>query len=205
MSRTHGDIYSASASTVRLPRYFRVLRELLFNDRMRISSAELASLLGIAPSQVRQDLGRFNIHGSRGYGYNVKLLYTEISKALGAGEGYTAILITGGVAAGTSVSDSVFAGRGVTLLACFGDNPSGGALPLSQAERFCADNRVNIAVIAVPDETCAAIAPLISRLKVDGVWNLTSHIFETGLPTVNLSVGDSLMELCYRIKNLRED
>ena len=38
----------------RLPRYFRYLRELIRNGKMRVSSSELASLMHVTASQIRE-------------------------------------------------------------------------------------------------------------------------------------------------------
>ena len=97
MSRqNYGYLYGSAGK--RYPRYFRCLRELLMNGVMKVSSAELADRLGLTPSQVRTDLNGFDGAGQQGYGYNVKLLYTEISRELGAGDGMTAVIIGGSTA-----------------------------------------------------------------------------------------------------------
>ncbi|MBR5590371.1 MAG: redox-sensing transcriptional repressor Rex, partial [Anaerotignum sp.] len=67
----------------RLPRYYRYLGDLLESDITRISSKELSAKMNITASQIRQDLNNFGGFGQQGYGYNVKMLYTEISRELG--------------------------------------------------------------------------------------------------------------------------
>ena len=52
----------------RLPRYFRYLRELLREGKMRISSGELSSLMNVTASQIRQDLNCFGGFGQQRYG-----------------------------------------------------------------------------------------------------------------------------------------
>ena len=63
----------------RLPRYYRYLRELLTQGRTRISSGELAGMMRVTASQIRQDLNCFGGFGQQGYGYNVNYLYARIS------------------------------------------------------------------------------------------------------------------------------
>ncbi|MBQ8415688.1 MAG: hypothetical protein IJX13_02130, partial [Clostridia bacterium] len=67
----------------RLPRYFRYLRELIRQGKMRISSGELSEIMGVTASQIRQDLNCFGGFGQQGYGYNVNYLYAKISELLG--------------------------------------------------------------------------------------------------------------------------
>lgn len=101
----------------RYPRYFRVLRTLLVNGIMKVSSVELARHLNITPSTVRADLNRFSGVGQQGYGYNVKLLYTGISRELGAGDNMSAVIIGGDAAFAKRLAER-FEGRGVTV-SCF--------------------------------------------------------------------------------------
>ena len=63
----------------RLPRYYRFLGELLKNNINRISSRELAELMSLTASQIRQDLNCFGGFGQQGYGYNVEALLSEIA------------------------------------------------------------------------------------------------------------------------------
>ena len=82
LSPQSADNKVSNATIKRLPRYFRYLRDLLNNDILRISSGDLAKLMGITPSQVRQDFNAFGDFGQQGYGYNVKFLYTQVSRIL---------------------------------------------------------------------------------------------------------------------------
>ena len=49
-----------SAVIRRLPRYHRCLGELLRANKLRISSAELAKIMDVTASQIRQDQADFN-------------------------------------------------------------------------------------------------------------------------------------------------
>ena len=74
-----GKAVSVSPMVIRrLPRYFLYLRELIRSGRMRISSNELAKMMHVTASQIRQDLNHFGGFGQQGYGYNVESLYVEI-------------------------------------------------------------------------------------------------------------------------------
>ena len=77
----------------RLPRYYRYLRELITQGRMRISSGELSAMMNVTASQIRQDLNCFGGFGQQGYGYNVNYLFAKISEILGVGAGFHAVII----------------------------------------------------------------------------------------------------------------
>ena len=80
----------------RLPRYYRYLRELITQGKMRISSGELSQLMNVTASQIRQDLNCFGGFGQQGYGYNVNYLFARISEILGVGAGFHAVIIGAG-------------------------------------------------------------------------------------------------------------
>ena len=80
----------------RLPRYYRYLRELITQGRMRISSGELSAMMNVTASQIRQDLNCFGGFGQQGYGYNVNYLFAKISEILGVGAGFHAVIIGAG-------------------------------------------------------------------------------------------------------------
>lgn len=66
----------------RLPKYYRYLSNLQADGRDKISSSELARMMGTTASQVRQDFNCFGGFGQQGIGYKVDVLLTEIGKLL---------------------------------------------------------------------------------------------------------------------------
>ncbi len=194
----------------RLPRYYRYLRELLSENVLRISSGELASLMGVTASQIRQDLNCFGDFGQQGYGYSVKRLFGEISSILGADKAYNAVIVGAGNLGKALASSSVFGNRGVILKALFDvDEAVIGAeinrLPvydMKDIDRYFAENRVDIAVLTVPKSEATGTAERLRGLGVGGIWNFTGVELGTinGIPALNMHMGDMLMTLCYKIK-----
>lgn len=194
----------------RLPRYYRYLRELITQGRMRISSGELSAMMNVTASQIRQDLNCFGGFGQQGYGYNVNYLFAKISEILGVGAGYHAVIIGAGDLGRALVHLSMFEKRGVDILAMFdtGEGMSGECvagvevLPLDKLEEFCAEG-VDIAVITCPKEQVRDIAArLVSCRGVKGIWNYMG--VELGyspqeIVVENVHLGDSLMILNYKI------
>ena len=81
----------------RLPKYYRYSRALRADGRDKISSSELAHMMGTTASQVRQDFNCFGGFGQQGIGYKVDVLRAEIGKLLfGDGERLPTILIGAG-------------------------------------------------------------------------------------------------------------
>ena len=81
----------------RLPKYYRYLTNLSADGKDKISSSELAHMMGTTASQVRQDFNCFGGFGQQGIGYKVDVLLTEIGKLLfGNGELLPTVLIGAG-------------------------------------------------------------------------------------------------------------
>ena len=55
----------------RLPKYYRYLTNLSADGKDKISSSELAHMMGTTASQVRQDFNCFGGFGQQGIGYKV--------------------------------------------------------------------------------------------------------------------------------------
>ncbi len=183
-----------SLGAKRLPRYFRTLRECLINGENKISSIELAGRLGVTPSQVRADLNKYSGAGHVGYGYNVKTLYTEISRDLGVGDGMTAAMI--GIAPDNLPYLSLWLeGRGISDTRCI---PNDENIYNEVAKLEC-----DVALV-IHYENKEKMLSALRESKVRGVWNLTQSDLDLDIPTVNLPIGDILSALMYEIKNQKK-
>ncbi len=206
----------SSAVIKRLPRYFRYLRELLEAGRMRISSSELSKMMNVTASQIRQDLNCFGGFGQQGYGYNVKYLYGKISEILGVDKEYRAVIVGAGHLGLALVGSPMFSKRGVTLTALFDNSPSIigkdiGQLhvyDVSELERYITDNDIDIAVLTLPRAYALETAKKLANLGIKGIWNFTNvelQFDDLGTVVQNVHIGDSLMQLTYRIGTGEEE
>ena len=202
----------SSAVIKRLPRYFRYLRELLEAGRMRISSGELSKMMHVTASQIRQDLNCFGGFGQQGYGYNVKYLYTKISEILGVEEHYRAVIIGAGHLGLALVGSPMFSKRGVTLTALFDNSPDiigreYGSLHVydtADLETYIRENKIDIAVLTLPRSYAKETAERLAALGIRGIWNFTNvelDLAGLGITVQNVHIGDSLMQLTYRVRN----
>lgn len=197
----------------RLPRYFRYLRVLLSEEKLRISSGELAEMMNVTASQIRQDLNCFGDFGHQGYGYNVPYLYRQISELLGVTSGFRAIIIGAGKLGQALSASPVFTKRGVEVVALFDNNDSiiGNSikgkkiLHIDTLEDFCKNNKVDIAVLTLPADKTENIVSKVLDCKIKGIWNYTSYdILPEEHPDItvqNVHMGDSLMMLCFDLHN----
>ncbi len=198
----------------RLPRYFRYLRELLREGKMRISSGELSTLMNVTASQIRQDLNCFGGFGQQGYGYNVNYLYAKICEILGVGAGLNAIVIGIGDLGRALVRSSMFEKRGVDIIGLFDISPdligksfgSLSVLHMDALQDFCEQHHVDFAVLTVPKPVALDVANELIRLDVRGLWNFTGvELPDNNIIVENVHLGDSLMTLNYKLCADRKD
>lgn len=199
----------------RLPRYFRYLTDLLKVDIKRISSKELSERMGITASQIRQDLNCFGGFGQQGYGYNVESLYKEIGKILGVDKRFNTIIIGAGNMGNALANYSNFQKRGYDLIGVFDINPDRVGkeikglkiLHIDQLENFIKQNKVDIAILTVPNPIISEVAEKVVALGVRGIWNFSPQDLKLSGNTVieNVHLSDGLMVLGYRLKEMEQD
>ena len=205
----------SSAVIRRLPRYHRYLGDLLRAGEKRISSGELAKLMNVTASQIRQDLNCFGGFGQQGYGYNITFLYNKISELLGVTEGYNAVIIGAGNLGKALAATHMFERRGVNRVAMFDVDPEMVGTEIhgvpvyhvSELGQFCKENNVHIGVLTVPKEVAYEVTDVIIAAGVKGIWNFANMELKVSAPGViveNIHLGDSLMALCYEIKTSNE-
>ena len=194
----------------RLPRYFRYLRELIRQGKMRISSGEFSAMMNVTASQIRQDLNCFGGFGQQGYGYNVNYLYARICELLGVGAGFCAVVIGAGDLGRALVRSPMFEKRGVDILAMFDvdealiDRTVGGIMirDMETLGEFLREIPVDMAVLTLPKDQATEVADLLVQCGVRGFWNFTGKelSFEDRSVVVeNVHLGDSLMILNYKL------
>ena len=206
----------SSAVIKRLPRYFRYLRILIREGKMRISSAELSRRMNITASQIRQDLNCFGGFGQQGYGYNVTYLYARICELLGVSAGFQAVIIGGGNLGRALAKNEMFEKRGVDVVAIFDvDEALVGTtvndipiLHIDEFERYAATHTVDMAVLTLPKAQALEMAQRIAETAIGGIWNFTGQELDSidgNLIVENVHLGDSLMTLNYRLNSRNKE
>ena len=201
----------------RLPKYYRHLTNLSVDGKEKISSSELAHMMGTTASQVRQDFNCFGGFGQQGIGYKVDVLRAEIGKLLfGDGERLPTILIGAGHL-GSAVSSFISRDtNGYTLLGVFDINPElvGKEMcgvpiyPLQELESFCNEHHPIVAVLCVPRQSAVDLSGELVRLGIQGFWNFSHYDLSLDFPDVvveNVHLSDSLMTLCYNVTELERE
>ena len=197
----------------RLPKYYRYLTNLSADGKDKISSSELAHMMGTTASQVRQHSQRRYASSNQGIGYKVDVLRAEIGNLLfGDGEKLPTILVGAG-RLGSAVSSFISRdANGYKLLGVFDVNPDligkkmcgVPILPLSDLDKFCAEHHPEVAVLCVPRQSAMDLAGELVNQGIKGFWNFSHYDLSVEYPDVtveNVHLGDSLMSLGYRLRN----
>lgn len=200
----------------RLPRYHRFLGDLLARGILRISSKELADLMQLTASQIRQDFNCFGGFGQQGYGYNVELLHNEIGNILGLRNETASILIGAGDLGKTVAKQMELRPRGFRLIGIFDIAPDIIGTQLvglsiqnpAQLGPFCRRHHPKVAVICIPKDAAAGLADRLVKLGIIGFWNFSSYDFtyhHSNVIAVNMHLGDSLMTLSYMLNHMNNE
>ena len=199
----------SKAVIARLPRYYRYLRELIEEEKDRISSEELSRRMGSTASQIRQDLNHFGGFGTTGYGYNVKELYQEIARILGADEPMNLIVIGAGNLGRAIVKYQGFQKQGFYFTAMFdvnekifGENVNGVEIyNMAELDNFVTNQKVDIVALTVPKEVSKGISTHLYELGIRYFWNFSHTDLELPSDAIikNVHLLDSLLELSYSI------
>lgn len=196
----------------RLPRYYRHLSQLLEGNIDRISSNELAQRMHITASQVRQDLNNFGGFGQQGYGYNVKMLHSEIGNILGLGQELSCVLVGAGNLGHAVANYTNFERRGFKIKAIFDNKPDvigteiNGLIvqPVHLLTTFIQEHEIKIAMLTLPATSVKELIDDIVEAGVKGIWNFSYLDVEvpSNVALVNVHLSDSLMTLAYKLNEI---
>lgn len=200
----------------RLPRYYRYARELFGNDVLRISSTELAAMMDVTASQIRQDLSHIGQFGQQGYGYNIKDLYSGLGEVLGLTDGFSVVIIGMSEQGAALAVSPMFTYRGIKLRGLFDYDASIGreingltVMPIFTLKDFCAENIIDIAVLCVPKEQAAEACAMAINASISAIWNLTGEELRPDRASENviiqnLNLSDRFFALCASLNQAKE-
>lgn len=111
------------ATVERLPGYLRVLLDLDQQGVARVSSTELAEAAGVQPALLRRDLSHFGSYGTRGVGYEVRLLVRTLGGHVGDGATWRVLVVGVGNMGRALASHLEMVGSGFRLVAAVDNDP----------------------------------------------------------------------------------
>lgn len=165
------------ATVARLPEYLRALHALAERDHDTISSEDLARAAGVNSAKLRKDLSHLGSYGTRGVGYDVRLLIGQIEHVLGLTQRRAVALVGVGNLGHALAGYAGFASRGFRIAALFDADPARvGEIINGLRVHHIADltavvraEDIAIAVIATPAD---AAQPVVDQLVSVGVTSI---------------------------------
>ena len=169
ISRTH---------IMRLLKYKNALKRMKSFGFIKAYSNNLGDAIGITSVQVRKDFSLFSISGSKKGGYNIDDLLEQINKILGKQVSHKVILVGYGKIGKALVNYRGFKNESIDIVAAFDHNiekisrdaPTP-VLPIDEIKDYIIDNKIEIAILTVPDLEAQRMFDVICNAGIRGVLN----------------------------------
>jgi len=166
------------ATVSRLPVYLRSLVDLPAGQET-CSSEQLAAIAGVNSAQVRKDLSYLGSHGTRGVGYNVAELRSQLRQALGLTQDYSVVLIGAGNLGSALANYGGFEVWGFEIAAVLdadtakvGRSVGAHAVEdLDDLESIVRQRGVSIAIIATPSDAAQQVADRVTKAGIRSILN----------------------------------
>ena len=167
------------ATVARLPLYHRVLVNLTDDGIETVSSDALATAAGVSPAKLRKDLSFLGSYGTRGVGYDVHHLLTEIGVELGITLEWPVVVVGVGHLGHALANYAGFASRGFRLAGLIDADPElvgkvVAGIPIQSPARLAAiveSEQISIGVIATPGDAAQQVADALVAAGVRSILN----------------------------------
>lgn len=189
-------------SVKRLSLYLRNLNYLAKGGGEIVSSDELAQDIYVSAAQVRKDLSYFGDFGTRGVGYNVQSLISEIKSVLGLDKKWRVALIGVGRLGSALLNYPGFEEFSFQVSVAFDSDPKKiGKVwkgikveDSSQIEKIIKKEKIKIAIIAVPAPAAQKMVDALIRAGIKAILNFSPRYLS--IPeNVNIKTVDIAIEL----------
>lgn len=167
------------ATVARLPLYLQVLVEAADAGTITLSSDDLAQAAGVNSAKVRKDLSFLGTYGTRGVGYRVAELTSEISQVLGLTDDRPVVITGIGNLGRALASYDGFARRGFRVDALVDADPvKVGTMvgehrieSIDRLDRLVRERGISIAVVATPAEHAQGVADAVVAAGITAILN----------------------------------
>jgi redox-sensing transcriptional repressor len=188
------------ATVARLPVYLRSLYELAAADVTTVSSEGLADLCGVNAAKVRKDLSHLGSYGTRGVGYDVGVLLSQISRELGLTQDWAIAIVGLGNLGHALANYRGFGARGFRIVGLFDADPARigeliDAVPVRHIDELPGVARatpIAIGIIAVPGHVAQQVADRLVDAGVLSILNFAPAVIavpdRVSLRKVDLSI-----------------
>jgi len=163
---------------LRLTKYKRVLYRLKSMGFEKIFSNNLGDPIGVTSSLVRKDFSLMNIPGNKRGGYNIDQLIEHFDKILGKDSTHKAIIVGCGRIGSALIQYEGINKEEISISAGFDKDPESiksdadiPILPLDKLESYIEENKIKVAIIAVPESEALPMFKRLREAHVKGFLN----------------------------------
>jgi len=195
------------ATIARLPVYHRVLTGLAERGVATVSSDELAEASGVNSAKLRKDLSLLRTHGTRGVGYDVEHLLSQIGRELGLSQEWPVVVVGVGNLGRALANYGGFASRGFRLVGLldsdpvrFGELVAGVMVrPVTDLAALAHAEQVAIGVIATPAVAAQQVCDVLVAAGVRSILNFAPAVLSVpdGVDVRKVDLASELQILAY--------
>jgi redox-sensing transcriptional repressor len=167
------------ATVARLPVYLRALTALSDQGTATCSSEELAAATGVNSAKLRKDLSYLGSYGTRGVGYDVAYLRSQIARQIGVTQDWPVVIVGIGNLGHALANYSGFRSRGFRVVALLDADPHRqdeivagvDVRPFRDLDRIVREHGVAIGVIATPAVAAQNVADRMVTAGITSILN----------------------------------
>ena len=163
---------------MRLLKYKNALKRMKSFGFIKAYSNNLGDAIGISAVQVRKDFSLFSISGNKKGGYIIDDLLDRIDDILGKKVSHSIILIGYGKIGKALVNYRGFENESMKIVAAFAHNPEKidrdakpPILPIEELKDYIINNKIEVAILTVPDLEAQRMFDVICNAGIKGVLN----------------------------------
>lgn len=173
---------SNSPAIRRMPAYLHKLLMMRNENKINVSTTELAEYMNIELSVVRKDIMLIGVAGQRRVGYDICELIRSIKNYLGWQDTISAVLIGAGALGAALLGYDDFSHYGFHLSSVFDSDPAkiGTVIrgrkvcDIKDFRKLVSENMPDIAVICVSGSAAQDVADLVVSAGVRYIWNFAN-------------------------------
>ncbi|MCK4796914.1 MAG: redox-sensing transcriptional repressor Rex [Spirochaetes bacterium] len=199
---------------IRLSRYKNSLSRLKSLGFIKVFSDNIADAVGVTPSQVRKDFSIFGIPGNKRGGYLIDDLIRELKRILCKNNINNVVVVGCGNLGNALMKYERFIMEGIKIVAGFDNNDkklneklSIPIYHLDKLQEYIKKNKIEIAIIAVPDSAALSVTDLLVSAGIKGLLNFSSLRLRGGEDTIihNINLQTELESLVYFVNAAKKN
>jgi redox-sensing transcriptional repressor len=202
-------------TTGRLSVYLRCLTFLESQGIKTVSSHHLAERFHLNSAQIRKDLACFGEFGTRGVGYDVSRLKSQLVVTLGIDRTRNVVIVGAGNLGMALADYAGFSSNGFHLVAILDNDPakigrsSRSGIPIlawDRIDQVVRRNHVDIGIIAVPAEGAQTVHDTLADAGIQAILNFAPMQIKLrpGVKVRSVDLRINLESLSFHLKNAED-